>query len=309
MNASTQHMANSIALRRTPGRCVLLVVACLSIGAVAAGCAHQAAIPGDSTFEARRQLARELVNRGDWENAFSYVDQLHRERARDADILVMRATIYRERRLLSEAEADLREAIALAPELGAARAALGILCELQRRTDEAEEQHRMAVKIEPRNSSYLNNLGFSLFLHGKVKESISFYEQAARLSPASRRTRTNLGFAYAARGELHKAAREFEMGGTPAEAKVNLGFAYERRGDMANAYALYVEAVKLDPKSKRARSDLSHAAEILGRPGPEALPSEASPVEAKPVEDHSAAVSQADSQPHEGPVTAAGGTP
>ena len=63
------------------------------------------------------------------------------------------------------------------------------------------------------------------------------------------------------------------MGGTEAEAKNNLGFAYERRGDMANAYDLYVEAVRLDPKAERARSNLVHAAVVLGRPvPPEAVP-------------------------------------
>jgi Flp pilus assembly protein TadD len=232
------------------------------------GCAHKAPSPGESTFEARRQLARELIARSEWQGAFGYVDQLHRERPQDADVLVLRATIYRDRQLMGEAETDLREAIRLAPRLASAQAALGIVCDLQRRAVEAEEHHRQAVRIEPENATYLNNVGFSLFLHGNVKEAIPFYEQAARLTPTSHRVRVNLGFAYAARGDLHRAAREFEMGGTPVEAKVNLGFAYERRGDLANAYALYEEAVKLDPRSTRARSDLAHAAAILGRPAP-----------------------------------------
>jgi Flp pilus assembly protein TadD len=242
-------------------------------------CAHSAPTPGESTFEARRQLARELIARSEWQGAFGYVDQLHRERPLDADVLVLRATIYRDRQLMSEAEADLREAIRLAPQLASAQAAMGIVCDLQRRAVEAEEHHRQAVKIEPENATYLNNVGFSLFLHGNVKEAIPFYEQAARLTPTSHRVRVNLGFAYAQRGDLHRAAREFEMGGTPVEAKVNLGFAYERRGDLANAYALYEEAVKLDPRSTRARSDLAHAAAILGRPTP-------APIEVPPLDSH-----------------------
>ena len=58
------------------------------------------------------------------------------------------------------------------------------------------------------------------------------------------------------------------MGGTEAEAKNNLGFAYERRGDMANAYDLYLEAVRLDPSAERPRFNLVHAATVLGRPVP-----------------------------------------
>ena len=88
------------------------------------------------------------------------------------------------------------------------------------------------------------------------------------MDPTSRRVRTNLGFAYAATGDLRRAAHEFEMGGTAAEAKNNLGFAYERRGDMPHAYDLYLEAAQLDPKSTHARSNLVHAAQVLGREVP-----------------------------------------
>src|SRR5262245_59862352 len=133
---------------------------------------------------------------------------------------------------------------------------------------EAEAEHREAVRLAPKNPAYLNNLGFSLFLGQRFKEAVSVYEAAARLAPSSQRVRTNLGFACAALGDLRRAAREFQMGGTEAEAKNNLGFAYERRGDMANAYDLYAEAVRLDPKAERARSNLVHAAVVLGRPVP-----------------------------------------
>ena len=86
--------------------------------------------------------------------------------------------------------------------------------------------------------------------------------------PTSHRVRTNLGFAYAATGDLRDAAHEFEMGGTPAEAKNNLGFAYERRGDLKSAYDLYLESARLDPKSAHAHSNLVHAAEVLRRDVP-----------------------------------------
>lgn len=246
---------------------LIRVALCLTaLSAAGAGCAHTKPIPVSSTYETRRQIARELVAQGDWQPAFAYLDQLHREKADDPETLVLRATIYRERQLLDEAEADLREAIRLAPGLPSARAGLGIVADMRRRPQEAEEHLRLAVKLDPRNAVYLNNLGFSLFLHGKIKEAISHYEQSARLAPTVQRTRTNLGFAYAARGDLHRAAREFEMGGTPVEAKINLGFAYERRGDMANAYALYAEAARLDPRSTRARANLAYAAEVTGHP-------------------------------------------
>jgi Flp pilus assembly protein TadD len=234
-----------------------------------AGCAstQNGADPSRPGYGARSKLAHELVSRGDWARAFAMLDELHREKPEDTDVLVLRGIVFRERGLFTDAEADLKDAVRLAPESADAHAALGILYDVQMRS-EAEAEHRSAVKLAPKNPAYLNNLGFSLFLRQHYKEALTVYESAARLAPLSRRVRTNMGFTCAALGDLRRAAREFQMGGTEAEAKNNLGFAYERRGDMANAYDLYVEAVRLDPKADRARSNLVHAAVVLGRPVP-----------------------------------------
>jgi Flp pilus assembly protein TadD len=236
-----------------------------------AGCATQSTALNQDTYEARKKLTRELITRGEWPAAFGYADGLHRERPRDAEALVLRGTIYRERGMWAEAEADLLAALDVDGESSEAHAALGILYDVTMRPEAAEPQHREAVKLAPNSVTYLNNLGFSMFLRGKTKDAITYYQKAARLEPTSRRVRTNLGFAFAASGDLRRAAHEFDMGGTPAEAKNNLGFAYERRGDLGHAYDLYLEATGLDPKSTHARSNLVHAAHELGRPLPAAV--------------------------------------
>jgi Flp pilus assembly protein TadD len=221
----------------------------------------------DAAMLARIKLAHELVVRGDWGRAFVMLDELHRELPHDADILTLRGIVYRERGLYADAETDLSAALAATPDSAEAHAALGILYDVELRP-EAEAQHRAAVRLSPENPAYLNNLGFSLYLRRQFKEAIAEYEKAARLAPLARRVRTNLGFACAASGDWRRAAREFAMGGTEAEAKNNLGFAYERRGDLGNAYDLYLEAIRLDPKISKARSNLVHAAAVLGRPVP-----------------------------------------
>jgi Flp pilus assembly protein TadD len=217
---------------------------------------------------ARMSMARELVQRADWAGAFPLLCQIHQQRPDDAEVLALRGIVYRERGLYPEAETDLRASLKLAPQLAEAHAALGILFDIQMRPG-AEAEHREAVKLSPDNPAFLNNLGFSLFLREHYKEAISTYEKAARLAPLSHRVRTNMGFAYAAIGDLPSAAREFRMGGSEVDAANNLGFAYERRGDMANAYTLYLQAVRSDPTAARARSNLMHAALVLGRPVPD----------------------------------------
>ena len=252
------------ALRGIPLGLALLIAASSGGGCAGSSGARR---PSDAAHAARQNLARELVSRGDWARAFAMLDELHRENPEDVEVLTLRGIVFREREMFADAEADLKAALKIMPESADAHAALGILYDVQMR-GESEAEHREAVRLAPKNPAYLNNLGFSLFLRQHYKEAIKAYESAARLAPLSPRVRTNLGFACAATGDLRRAAREFQMGGSEAEAKNNLGFAYERRGDMANAYELYAEAVRLDPKVERARSNLVHAALVLGRPVP-----------------------------------------
>jgi Flp pilus assembly protein TadD len=268
-------------MARRPALAIALLAAFASTGgldacATASGRATKAATPTDL---ARMKMAEELVSRGAWPEAFSLLSELHQQRPEDPEVLTLRGIVYRERGLLPDAEVDLRAALKLEPALPEAHAALGILFDMQTRPG-AEAEHREAVRLAPNNPVYLNNLGFSLFLREHFKEAIREYEKAARIAPLSHRVRTNMGYAYAALGDLPSAAREFRMGGSEVDATNNLGFAYERRGDMANAYDLYLQAVRIDPNALRPRSNLVHAAVVLGRPIPAevtATPSASSP--------------------------------
>jgi Flp pilus assembly protein TadD len=242
---------------------------------LAAACASSAGSQKPDTFQARKSLARELIARQSYREAFFYADEMHRERPKDAEVLVLRGTVYREQGMAAEGEADLREALQRQGNLAEAHAALGLLLDGSGRGVEGEAHHRKAVTLAPGNPGYLNNLGFSLFLRGKHQDAIKSYHQAMRLDPTNRRIRTNLGFALAATGDWPRAAQEFDKGAaTPAQAKNNLGFAYERRGDLGTAYGLYLEAVRLDPGCTKARANLVTVAEKLGRPLPDDLPGE-----------------------------------
>jgi Flp pilus assembly protein TadD len=241
---------------------------------LAAGCGAGATAGRPDTFAARKALAEQLARRDDLAAAYQTVVALHRERPRDAEVLALRGTILREKGLLAEAEADLKEALALDKRLARAHAALGIVYDMTQRGEQAQAAHSRAIQLEPQVAGHLNNLGFSLFLRGRTKEAITTYLKAARLEPLNRRVRNNLGFAYAKDGDLTRAAREFALGGSPAEARNNLGYAYELRGDLNRAFGLYCEALRLDPRIARARKNLAFVAAELGRPVPKDLAGE-----------------------------------
>jgi Flp pilus assembly protein TadD len=263
-------------MARRPLAVALLALAGAFGACATSGPAIRAQTPTDL---ARMKMAEELVSRGDWPEAFGLLTELHQQRPEDPEVLTLRGVVYRERGLFPDAENDLRAALKLAPGSPDAHAALGILFDMQMRPG-AEAEHREASRLAPNNPVYLNNLGFSLFLREHFKEALREYEKAARIAPLSHRVRTNMGYAYAALGDLPSAAREFRMGGSEVDATNNLGFAYERRGDMANAYDLYLQAVRLDPTAVRPRSNLVHAALVLGRPVPAEVA--ATPVPASP---------------------------
>jgi Flp pilus assembly protein TadD len=219
----------------------------------------------EAAFAARKQLTREMVARGEWQTAFAYAAELHRQKPDDAEVLTLRGIVYRERRLTADAEADLRAALAANERSAEAHAALGILLDASRRGAEAEVHHKRAVALDANNPGYQNNLGFSLLIRSRYREALSVLRRAASLAPTNPRVRTNLGFAYAAQGDFPRAAREFEMGAGPAEAKNNLGFAYEKKGDLHNAFEQYAAALREDPACARARGNLVQLAQRLGK--------------------------------------------
>lgn len=240
----------------------------LSFALLAAACAHGQ--PHGDVSGARRDLARALLERGDYGGAYAVLQPLLRDRPTDAEALALRGTVLREQGMLVEAEADLREALSRRPDLAFAHASLGILCDLVGKPADAEKHHRTAVELEPRNPRYLNNLAFSLFAHGQVRDAIPLYLEAVRHDPANPRLRNNLGFAYAVAGDWPRAKREFDAVASPSDARLNLGYAYEKAGQLAQAYDLYGEAVRLDPQSQYARESFARVARVMGKPLPDA---------------------------------------
>jgi Flp pilus assembly protein TadD len=232
-----------------PARLAALV-ACAAALACASG-------PRPDVAGAQRALGRELVQERSWARAFVVADTICRERPRDPEGFLLRGIVYREQSLFTEAEADLKEALRLAPKSARAHSEIAILYDMQRQADEALEHHRRATELEKRNPRYLNNLGFSLFVHGRSRDAIAVLHEAVRAAPADPRIRNNLGFAYAETGDLTRAAEQFELTGSRAEARINLGWAYERRGSLAIAFDLYSEAIRIDPSAEAARKNLA----------------------------------------------------
>jgi len=246
----------------------------LCLAALAAvACAGPTRTGDPAARSVRQGLAEQAAANGDWPTVYRTADALVVEDREDDAARQLRARSLRHMGMAMEAEADLRQILAREPSRAEAHGELGVVLDLQGRSSEALAEHQEAHRLSPWDARWLNNLAFTLILRGKPKDAIPMLEEALRTEPTSARLRNNLGFALAASGDFSRAAQQFRLAGSEAQAANNLAFAYERGSNLPQAFDLYLHATKLDPAQPRARANLEHVAAQLGRSPPaEALP-------------------------------------
>jgi len=229
-----------------------------------------------------------LVRRNveDFRKAISYYDQAiqldpnyalaYAERGEASafmgDLTGQRPTAY------PKARTDAEKAVAIAPDLAEARAALGfVLCladwkfaeglaELKRakelspanptandllariivylgRFDEAERQAREAVELDPLSTVTQGNLARVLFYAGKLDEADAVARKAAELQPTGAGTHRFQVLIAALRGDGEAALREAQLEPDPGFRRFELTVAHYVRGDRAAADAALADLI------------------------------------------------------------------
>jgi TolB-like protein/Flp pilus assembly protein TadD len=188
------------------------------------------------------------------------------------DLTGQRPTAY------PKARSDAEKAVAIAPALAEARAALGWvrclaewkfaegLSELKRakelspanptandllariivylgRFDEAERQARQAVELDPLSTVTHGNLARVLFYAGKLDEADAVARKAAELQPTGAGTHRWQVLIAAQRGDGDAALREAELEPDPGFRRFELAVAYYVRGDRAAADAALADLI------------------------------------------------------------------
>ena len=177
-----------------------------------------------------------------------------------------------------KARTDAEKAVAIAPTLAEAHAALGWvrfftewrfaegLSELKRakelapgnptandllarmivylgRLDEAEEQGRQAVELDPLAASPKNNLARILWYEGKLDEADAAARKAAELQPNSASSRRWQVLVAIKRGDSETALREAQLEPDPSYRRFELAVAQNARGDRAAADAALADLI------------------------------------------------------------------
>jgi len=160
------------------------------------------------------------------------------------------AFLERERRF-PEADAELREAIRIAPENGVALNYLGYsLADRGVSVDEALTLIRRAVAVDPWNAAYLDSLGWALFRLGRYGEAREPIERAARDYPFDPTVLEHLGDVYDKLGEAERARslwrRAVESGSEHADvlrAKIGIDAPADGSAGRADAESRRAERV------------------------------------------------------------------
>jgi TolB-like protein/Tfp pilus assembly protein PilF len=178
----------------------------------------------------------------------------------------------------SNARSDAEKAVAIAPDLAEAHAALGFvrflvdwkftegLSELKRakelspsnptandvlarvivylgRIDEAERQARQAVELDPLSVTTQNNLARVLFYAGKLDEADAAARKSAELQPAAAATHRWQALMAAQRGDGETALREAQLEPDEGYRRFELAVAEYVRGDRKAADAALADLI------------------------------------------------------------------
>jgi serine/threonine-protein kinase len=188
------------------------------------------------------------------------------------DLTGQRATAW------PKAKSDAEKAVAIAPELAEAHAALGWvrffidwkfaegLSELKHakelspanptandllarvivylgRVDEAERQARQAVELDPLSVTAQGNLGRVLFVAGKLDEADAVARKAAELQPAAAGNHRYQVHVAVERGDGETALREAQLEPDEGYRRFELALAHYVRGDRAAADAALADLI------------------------------------------------------------------
>jgi Flp pilus assembly protein TadD len=129
----------------------------------------------------------------------------------------------------------------------------------------AQEEYKKALKIEPNNARFLNNIGYSRYLANDFGDAIKYYSRGLKITPNDRRMHNNIGLAYGRKGDYDKAKRHFMIAVGETGANLNLGYVYSQQGKHEEAIKHYEAALRAQPQSLPALSNLASLYERVGR--------------------------------------------
>ena len=161
----------------------------------------------------------------------------------------------------AEAVRSFEAAVALRPDLDAARCGLGTALMDQGKLAEAAEQFDHVLEVQPDHAAARLQLGIIRGRQGRLEEAGQAFARVLRLHPEDAGAHNNLGNVLAQQGKHEEAVRQFEdavrLRPDNAAAQNNLAISCRKLGRTAEAIAHYREALRLQPAFIPALNNLA----------------------------------------------------
>lgn len=232
------------------------------LAAVSAGSSSQRS----ASFEERLARAREQVRGGRHDQAIPLLKELLAEDAQSAEAHMLLGVAFRSRatpELIGEAQAELRQALALDPRLHWARFALARIYLDLGRYGRAREELEEGLKGLPDQPLFLSLLAEAHRLLGDPQRALELAGRALELAPSLSLARLQLARASLDLDRPEEALRQLEpaLHAEPMLPEIlqTLGELYLRAGRPQDATQVLQKAIALDPSSAKGRVELARA--------------------------------------------------
>lgn len=187
------------------------------------------------------------------------------------DLAFQLAMGHRQAGRLAEAEALLRQIVAVQANLSHAWHQLGLVVLQLGRPAESVEFIKQAIVLRPGDAAAYSDLGVAYNYLGDREEAIASFQRSLQLQPNAAHTQRNLGDALLAAGRSEEAIAAYRkaIAMSPTEAAAsynNLGNVYLRLGQLEEAAACYERAAQHDPRLLIALNNLGDVLTKLDRP-------------------------------------------
>jgi len=197
----------------------------------------------------------------DFDAALAATEEMVRMECADAEVYLVRGSIYLERGDLDMARADFEEAVRSTQGYAAAEAGLGWVHLAKDDLDSAMRCFERAVQIDGRCVQGLTGQGAVHFGLGDLAKATEVLESVFEIDPADARSAYYLGSIRLREGDLDAAVEDYvrAVRNDPRapDPYTGLGEVYRLQGDAEQAERQFREALELDPAALEANIALA----------------------------------------------------
>lgn len=170
--------------------------------------------------------------------------------------------------MLKNAEAEVKQALAIDPGMPEGHVTLGNIYKEQGRTDESINEYKEATRLDPKYSEAFAQLGLAQLNKDSLADAVSSFKQAVSLNSGNSTAHYGLGRAYYKQGLLDEALKELNTSlyqfRNSAPVHQTLGDVYAAQGNTVAAIKEFQQSILIKPENPDAYLHIADIRENRG---------------------------------------------